>query len=132
MLKYVHHVHYVVADLDKMIAYIDKNFGLKPLIVEDRHQQGKDAIYHVGPTLIELTQPTDPNSAQTKFLKTSGPGVYHVAWGVDDVPQKARDLAAKGNKLRGQNGITQSPRGYKTINIDQQDSQGVWFQLAEG
>ena len=33
------------------------------------------------------------------------------SWGVDNITQVARDLAAKGNKLRGQGAITQSPRG---------------------
>ena len=42
------------------------------------------------------------------------------------------DLAAKGNTLRGKDGMTESPRGYLTSNIDPASSHGVWFQLAEG
>ena len=132
MLKGVHHVHYVVADLNEMIAYFEKNFGLKPVAVEDHGDRGRDAVYQAGPTLIELTQPTDPNSGQGKWLKEHGSGVYHVAWTIDNLPQVAKDLTAKGGKLRGENGITQSPRGYRTINIDQQQTQGVWIQLAQG
>jgi hypothetical protein len=53
--------------------------------------------------------------------------VHHVHYVV-----QARDLSAKGNKLRGQDGITQSPRGYITANIEQDSAHGLWFQLAEG
>ena len=67
-----------------------------------------------------------------KQLAEHGPGVYHVSWGVDNIQQVARDLAAKGNKLRGQGGVTQSPRGYQSVNIEQESSQGIWFQLSEG
>ena len=67
-----------------------------------------------------------------KHLATHGPGVYHVAWGVDNIRQVAQDLAAKGNKMRGQDGITTSPRGYLTANIDPGSPHGLRFQLAEG
>ena len=51
---------------------------------------------------------------------------------MDNLRQVAQDLAGKGNKLRGEDGITQSPRGYIITNIDQDSSLGVWFQLTEG
>ena len=57
-----------------------------------------------------------------KYLAQQGPGVYHVSWGVHNITQVARDLAAKGNKLRGQGGVTQSPRGYKSVNIEPESS----------
>ena len=114
MLNYVHHVHYVVSDRDAMVQYIEKNFGLKPEKQEVHADRGmKDDLYKVGQTLIEITEPTDPNSGIGQHLAQQGPGVYHVSWGVDNITQVARELAAKGNKLRGQGGVTQSARGYK-------------------
>ena len=132
MFTSVHHVHYVVRNRDAMVAYIEKNFGLKPTNQEVHPGRGKDAMYKVGTTLIELTEPLDPNSPMAKQLAASGPGVWHVAWRVPSVRQAAKELAAKGNKLRGEGGLTQSPRGYTTVNIDQASSLGVWFQLAQG
>src|SRR6266568_2696504 len=92
----------------------------------------KDALYDVGQTHIQITEPLHPHSDIAQHLATHGPGVYHVAWGVDNLPQVARDLAAKGTKLRGKDGMTESPRGYRTSNLDPASSHGVWFQLAEG
>ena len=133
MFRHVHHVHYVVSDRDAMVDYIEKNFGLKPEKLEEHTDRGmKDALYKVGPTLIEITEPTDPNSGIGQHLAQHGPGVYHVSWGVDNIRQVARDLAAKGNKLRGQGGVTQSPRGYQSVNIEPDSSLGLWFQLSEG
>jgi 4-hydroxyphenylpyruvate dioxygenase-like putative hemolysin len=133
MLQYVHHVHYVVHDRDAMVEYLDKTFGMKPdhlVVYEDRGM--KDALYDVGPTHIQITEPLDPVSDIARHLATHGPGVYHVAWGVDNIRQAAQALAAKGNTMRGKDGITESPRGYLTANIDPASSLGVWFQLAEG
>ena len=133
MLQYVHHVHYVVHNRDAMVDYLEKTFGMTPdhlVVYEDRGM--KDALYNVGQTHIQITEPLDPHSDIAKHLATHGPGVYHVAWGVDNLPQVARDLAAKGHTLRGKDGMTESPRGYRTSNIDPASSHGVWFQLAEG
>ena len=133
MFKFVHHVHYVVRDRDAMVDYIEKNFGMKPEKLEVYADRGmKDALYRVGPTLIEITEPLDANSGIGQHLAKHGPGVYHVAWGVEHLHQVAQDLAAKGNTLRGEGGITQSPRGYLTANIVPESSLGLWFQLAEG
>ncbi len=133
MLQYVHHVHYVVENRDAMVDYLEKNFGMKPdhlVVYEDRGM--KDALYDIGKTHIQITEPLDPTSAIGQHLATHGPGVYHVAWGVDNIQKVAQELAAKGNKMRGKDGITESPRGYLTSNIDPASSHGLWFQLAEG
>lgn len=133
MLNYVHHVHYVVGDLDEMMAYFEENLELKPYEIVD-HGAGKvrEALYKVGPTNIQLSQPRDPNSGQGKFLAEQGAGVYHVAWAVDDLTEVANGLKAKGQRLRNESGITNSPLGYHTINIERDQTQGLWLQLAEG
>ena len=133
MLQYVHHVHYVVHNRDAMVEYLEQTFGMQPdklVVYEDRGM--KDALYDVGQSHIQITEPLDPHSDIAKHLATHGPGVYHVAWGVDNLRQVAQDLAAKGNTMRGKDGITTSPRGYLTANIDPRSSHGLWFQLAEG
>jgi methylmalonyl-CoA/ethylmalonyl-CoA epimerase len=133
MFKHVHHVHYVVENLDDMMAYFEENFGLTPFeIVEHPERKIREALFKVGPTNIQMSEPGDPNSGQGKFLKEHGSGVYHVAWAVDDVPGLAQKLQAKGQRLRNEDGITNSPLGYHTINIERDQTQGLWLQMAEG
>lgn len=131
MFHSVHHVHYLVKSLDEMIQYLDKNFGLKPAEVIE-HRNLKEALYDIDKTQIQLTEPLDPNSDMGQKLAKDGPGVWHVAWGVNDIRKVAKDLMAKGNKLRNADGITNSPLGYLTINIDRASSHGMFLQLAEG
>ena len=133
MFKFVHHVRFLVHDRDAMVDYIEKNFGMKPERLQVYENRGmSNAIYKVGPTSFEITEPLDPGSAMGRFLDQHGPGVYHLAWGVDDVAQAAKDLAAKGNNMRGEDGLTRSADGYLTANIDPESSLGLAFQLAEG
>ena len=131
MFQCVHHVHYVVQNLAEMIDYLDKNFGLKPNDVIE-HRNLKEALYDIDKTQLQLTEPLDPTSDMAKKLAKDGPGVWHVAWGVNDIRKVAKDLMAKGNKLRNDDGITNSPLGYLTINIDKASSKGMFLQLAEG
>ncbi len=133
MFKFVHHVRFLVHDRDAMVEYLEQNFGMKPDRLQVYENRGmKNAIYKVGPTNFEVTEPLDPNSAMSKFLEEQGPGVYHLAWGVDDISQIAKDLAEKGNEMRGEGGLTRSADGYLTANISPASSLGVPFQIAEG
>ena len=123
----------LVHNADDMVDYLEKNFGMKPVKVQVYENRGmKNAIYKVGDTNLEFTEPLDSNSGMGKFLEREGPGIYHIAFGVDNLREAARELAAKGNKMRGQDGITQSAEGYLTTNIDPESSLGFPFQIAEG
>ncbi len=130
MFKFVHHIQYVVESRDEFVAYMDKSFGLKPDEVEDREAGSKHALFKVGQTEIQVSEPA-PGSGQAEYLAQHGPGVAHVAWAIDNATQVARQLKAKGNTLRGERGFTQSPHGYSAINIDPKDSMGIHFQLIE-
>ncbi len=130
MFTKVHHVTYVVEDIRSMAEYLETNFGLKPEKTGENPDR-KFLLYHIGPTIMDFFEPTTDDSGIARQLKEQGPGVAHVAWGVEDIDQVFKDLKGKGNELRG-DAPSSSPFGYKTLNIDTKSSQGVLFQLAEG
>ncbi len=130
MLKFVHHIQYVVNSRDEFVAYMEKNFGLKPDELEDREDGSKHVLYKVDQAEIQVSEPA-AGSGQAQYLAQHGPGVHHVAWAIDDATQVAGQLRANGNTLRGEQGFTQSAHGYSAINIDPKDSMGIHFQLIE-
>lgn len=133
MFNFVHHVRILVHNADDMVEYLEKNFDMKPVKVQVYESRGmKNAIYKVGDTNLEFTEPLDPNSGMGQFLEREGPGVYHIAFGVDGIEEVAQGLAAKGNKMRGENGLSRSAEGYMTANIDPESALGFPFQVAEG
>ena len=90
MFNFVHHVRFLVHDRDAMVEYIQHTFGMKPDRLQVYEQRGmKNAIYKVGPTSFEITEPLDADSAMGKYLAQQGPGVYHLAWGIDNLQQVA-------------------------------------------
>ena len=133
MLNFVHHVRILVHDADEMAQYIRDNFAMDPVKIEVFPERGmKNAVFKVGQTNLEFTEPLDPDSKMGQFLKEEGPGPYHIAFGVDGIEEVARGLAEKGNKMRGDNGLSRSAEGYMTANIDPESALGFPFQIAEG
>ena len=133
MFNFIHHVRILVHNADEMVQYLEQNFGMTPLKVQVYENRGmKNAIYKVGSTNVEFTEPLDLNSKMGEFLKQQGPGVYHIAFGVDDIKNAAKILADKGNKLKEDSGLTQSAEGYLTSSIDPESALGFPFQIAEG
>jgi methylmalonyl-CoA/ethylmalonyl-CoA epimerase len=133
MFKFVHHVRILVHNADDMVKYMEENFVMSPVKVQVYEKRGmKNAIYRVGQTNLEFTEPLDPDSKMGRFLDREGPGVYHIAFGVDDIVRAARELAAKGNKMPGSGGPSQSAEGYLTANIDPKSALGFPFQIAQG
>ena len=132
MFTKVHHVTYVVQNVQEMAEYLEKNFGMKPESADEFPERGyKSILYCVGPTIVDFFEPTRDDTGMARQLRESGPGIAHVAWGVEGIDQVFSDLQRKGNELRG-NGPSTSPFGYKTISIETSSSHGIYFQLAEG
>jgi methylmalonyl-CoA/ethylmalonyl-CoA epimerase len=133
MLKYLHHVNYVVHDLDAFIAYFEKTFAMKPERVEisKGNHPAREAVYHAGITEIQVVQPLDTTSSAARHLAERGPGVTHVAWGITEAEDLFKHVIETGNVSR-RPAVSVAPRGYKTINIEPSEiSHGVGFQLIE-
>ncbi len=133
MFNFVHHVRILVHNADDMVKYMEETFSMTPVKVQVYESRGmKNAIYKVGDTNLEFTEPLDSNSGMGKFLEREGPGVYHIAFGVDGIEEVARGLADKGNKLSAEGGTGRSAEGYLTATIDAASALGFPFQVAEG
>ena len=132
MLNKVHHVTYVVESISDMAAYMEKSFGAQPISTDEFTEQGfKSILFRIGETLVDFFEPLREDTTMARQLKATGPGVMHVAWGVDDIDAAFKSLQDSGNTMRG-DAPAISPFGYKTANIETESSHGIHFQLAEG
>jgi len=132
MLNKVHHVTYVVESISDMAAYMEKSFGIKPISTDEFTNAGfKSILFRIGETLVDFFEPLRDDTTMARQLKATGPGVMHVAWGVDGIDDAFNNLVSSGSKMRG-DAPAMSPFGYKTANIETESSLGIHFQLAEG
>jgi methylmalonyl-CoA/ethylmalonyl-CoA epimerase len=68
-------------------------------------RQLKVAFVKTSNILIELLEPTDPDTPVARFLERRGPGLHHLCFGTPDIREHLRDLRDKGVEL-----IDEAPR----------------------
>ena len=96
----IHHLGVAVEDLDEAVGTYQRYFGGQ---VEHRatvEAQGVEAAsVRIGESRIELVAALGGETPVGKFLAKRGPGVHHVAYEVDDLPEALRHLSAEGAEL---------------------------------
>jgi len=127
----LHHVAYVVADLDAALPLFVARFGLAVQVREVMPEQGVEAIMlGAGDPGIELITPLDPDGAVARFLDKRGDGLHHVAFGVPDIDAALAELLATGVEL-----IDTTPRrglgGHRVAFIHPRSGAGALTELVE-
>jgi methylmalonyl-CoA/ethylmalonyl-CoA epimerase len=75
-------------------------------------QKVRIASFQIGDAMIELTEPTGPDSTIAKFIEKRGEGIHHIAFEVDDVAKELERLKGEGFQLidekprKGSHGMT--------------------------
>ena len=96
----IHHVGVAVPSIDDAMHFYGDTLGLSlvdSLELPDR--QLKVAFVRTANMLIELLEPTDPNSTVSRFLERRGPGLHHLCFGTPDIRRHLKDLQDEGVEL---------------------------------
>lgn len=127
----VHHVGYVVADLDVALAQLGRTFTTTVTHREVMSEQGVEALMCEGPGgAIELITPLDPDGAIARFMAKRGEGFHHVAVAVPDIEAALASLAAEGVELidaHGRRGLG----GHVVAFLHPRSTLGVLTELIE-
>ena len=102
----VHHVGVAVPSIDDAMHFYGDKLGLaltEQLELPDR--QLRVGFIQAANLLIELLEPTDPDTPVARFLERRGPGLHHLCFGTPNILEHLRDLRDKGVEL-----IDESPR----------------------
>lgn len=127
----IHHVAYVVHDLDRALPLFTEQFGLSVAIREALPEQQVEALaLGIGPGQIELIAPTNPDSGAARFLERRGEGLHHVAYEVTDLRAELDRLADAGLEL-----IDRDPRrglgGHRVAFVHPQSAGGALTELVQ-
>lgn len=98
--SHIEHIGIAVNSLEEAIPFYEKVLGLKCYNVEEvADQKVKTAFFKVGQTKIELLESTDPEGPIGKFLANKGQGVHHIAFAVEDINDKLKQVEENGVRL---------------------------------
>ena len=99
-MRGIHHLGVAVTDLGEAIATYERLFGARLEHRAPIAEQGVEAASMlVGSSRIELLTPTADDTPVGRFLAKRGPGMHHVALGVDDLLAALQELEAAGAQL---------------------------------
>jgi methylmalonyl-CoA/ethylmalonyl-CoA epimerase len=131
MLTKINHIGVAVSSIEEALPFYRDSLGMTYAGTEEVPSQlVKVAFLSVGESKIELLEPTSPESPVAKFLEKNGPGVHHLAYGVDDIEAAIAALVAQGTRM-----IDAAPRngahGARIAFIHPKSSGGVLTELCE-
>jgi methylmalonyl-CoA/ethylmalonyl-CoA epimerase len=134
----IHHVGYVVPDLDKAVTVFTETLGMTMDKRVDAPSMGLEIIAFRlgnGETGIELMKPVTNTGPFADFLRANPNGaLHHVAYATTKALVDAvADIESCGLKLAAStpNGPIDAPPGWRIVNIDPANTQGLLTQFGE-
>ncbi len=113
-LNFIEHIGIAVKNIAEARTYYEDVLGLQCYAVEEvKDQKVRTAFFKIGQTKLELLEPTSDDSPVTKFIKKHGEGLHHIAFSVNNLPEKLEILKKKNIQL-----VDETPRkGAENLNI---------------
>lgn len=131
LFKSVHHINFIVADLDAAVQNYERILGLGPFEIENLEQRGvRTARVRVGDVWIVLVSPQRTDSDVGRYLQRHGEGFFLLSFGVDDLGQALDELTRRAGAT-AHSDIRQGLSGWRVADLETQDRLGVAFHLTE-
>jgi methylmalonyl-CoA/ethylmalonyl-CoA epimerase len=131
MLKRVHHINFVVRDLDAAVVQYQSLFNIDNVeYIQHPHRPVLTARFKVGETWIVLLQPLDSESPPGKHLQKNGEGFFLISYEVDNIDLAIKNIMDNGGKL----GDEESRPGilnWQVADLDSDTTFNALIQLAE-
>jgi methylmalonyl-CoA/ethylmalonyl-CoA epimerase len=131
MLKHIHHIDYVVRDLDRAVAAYQKMFQIQMEPKTRFDERGVElAWFSLDGIRIILVSPTRADSPVQKFLDEHGEDFFHIAYQVDDLDAATEHFQHNSIKMvsdQKRSGV----ESWDIIDLDLKETFGVFTQLIE-
>ncbi len=131
MVGRIDHVAIVTANTADVLATYQGVLGL-PATATAEHSTEHVRITFLGTpdSLLEVIEPTSPDSGVARFLDRRGPGLHHLCFEVDDIVAEIARLQASGLEV-----LDQTPRhglhGERLAFVHPRSVHGVLIELIE-
>ena len=99
-VKKVHHMGFVVRNLDETLKAWESVFGVKAEISSNEELQVRLGAFTLAGIRFVFNESTAPGSRWEKYLDEHGEGLEHAAFEVDDIEAAAKAAADAGLPLR--------------------------------
>jgi methylmalonyl-CoA/ethylmalonyl-CoA epimerase len=130
-LKSVHHINFIVADLDAAVQAYQEVLGIGPFEYAELPQRGvSTARVRVGEVWIVLVSPQCEDSVAGRYLEAHGDGFFLMSFGVDNLDRAMAELAQRG-ALPADRTAHSGILDWRVADLETEDSLGVRFHLTQ-
>lgn len=99
-VKRVHHLGFVVHDLEATLAVWEDVFGITAEVKENPELQVRLGAFELAGIRFVFNESTHPGSRWAKYLDENGEGLEHAALEVDDIKEVEKAAREAGIPLR--------------------------------
>ncbi|WP_394187838.1 methylmalonyl-CoA epimerase [Paenisporosarcina quisquiliarum] len=130
-MKKVDHIGIAVKNLDETIPYYTETLGLSVLKIEEVASESvRVAFIDAGNVKLELLEPMSTQSAIHSFIEKKGEGIHHIAFGVEGIEERMKELREKGIRV-----LNEQPKigagGAQVAFLHPKSSFGVLYELCD-
>lgn len=127
----IDHIAIAVRDLEQAIDWYTRVMGFT--VRERRRTEGiktamVSAVVEAGPITLVLLQGTSPESQVSRYVEHYGPGVQHIAFGVENLHEVAETL--RGDGMEFDTNVIEGP-GLRQIFTHREPNSGMMFEIIE-
>lgn len=131
MLQRVHHIDFVVRDLNVAAERFARVLGRRPGPRERLVKRGVEvARFDLGNVWIILVQPVREDSVVMRHLKRHGEGFFHIAYLTADLDAEVRRLKEAGVEL-----VDETPRcgleNWRLVDVAEEETFGATTQIIQ-
>ena len=131
MIKQIHHINFIVKDLEEALERYRVLFGDPVGDPEVLPQRGvKLARFRVGEVWLILLQPLSDEGVPAQYLKEHGEGFFLMSCQVDDVRKAASLLSSRGIRVLDAN-PRQGLDDWQVMDLSSDDLFGADLQIVE-
>jgi methylmalonyl-CoA/ethylmalonyl-CoA epimerase len=126
MVQGIHHVNFIVRDLDAAIPVYEKIFGIPVTARDHLESRGIDsARFRIGSSWFVLVQPVRPGTVPARHLEEHGEGFFLMSFDVDSLSAEIDRLGADSFAGSQRQGI----EDWQVIDLDASQTSGAQLQL---
>ena len=125
----IHHINFLVRDLDEAEARYRELLGLGPAIRGELTGRGVlTARFRLGESWLVLVQPTGDEGEPARMLREQGEGFMLLSLSVDDLDAALADTRATGGEVSA---VRTGLEGWRIADLAASDIFGAQLQLCE-